>query len=386
MRRIMNKIRLFHIMTSTTFWFAIAEIASAANSVTEPLPTLQIERFLIILAVIALMGILFYLLFRWWQNVEQSSYFGMRFRDTIKLNETSRLCAPIEAKWNRGTYLNEIISEGTKRAAQWRKDHERPEPKEELSKLARELGYEYELEDLKRNMELPRICMQGRNMLPGSGDGFSNMGDPWGTPPPWGNQIPGGTSPQFAAARQDESKVNNYRQERNKFKKDAEKWAGQVCAWAYQRYEEDLEEAKKEAEKLAKQAMGAADFSAIRGRGPEFVLEFTAVVVIIFAAVILGVGGQLSNEQIGTLLAAIAGYVLGKATTRGSSAPVQVVSDKTSEQSTEGGKQVVSDKTSEQSTEGGKQGVNDKTPAPGTGGSNQGDKLALQGREDSTSH
>jgi len=86
--------------------------------------------------------------------------------------------------------------------------------------------------------------------------------------------------------------------------------------------------------------MGAADFSAIRGRGPEFVLEFTAVVVIIFAAVILGIVGQLSNEQIGTLLASIAGYVLAKATTRGSSPQVQVVSDKTPEQNTGGGNQV----------------------------------------------
>src|SRR5271166_4742589 len=50
------------------------------------------------------------------------------------------------------------------------------------------------------------------------------------------------------------------------------------------------------------------------GRGPSFVLEFTAIVVIIFAAVTLGILGVLSGQQIGTLLAAIAGYVLGKAT------------------------------------------------------------------------
>ena len=58
------------------------------------------------------------------------------------------------------------------------------------------------------------------------------------------------------------------------------------------------------------------DFSALRGRGPEFVLEFTAVVVIIFTSVILGTLGALHSEQIGTLLAAIAGYVLGKGTAR----------------------------------------------------------------------
>ena len=54
----------------------------------------------------------------------------------------------------------------------------------------------------------------------------------------------------------------------------------------------------------------------MRGRGHAFVLEFTAIVVIIFAAVIAGVLKILTGEQIGTLLAAIAGYVLGRATTR----------------------------------------------------------------------
>lgn len=52
----------------------------------------------------------------------------------------------------------------------------------------------------------------------------------------------------------------------------------------------------------------------LRGQGPQFVLEFTALIVIIFLAVVLGVLGVLKEQQIGTLLAAIAGYVLGKAT------------------------------------------------------------------------
>ena len=40
------------------------------------------------------------------------------------------------------------------------------------------------------------------------------------------------------------------------------------------------------------------------------------MVVIIFSTVVLGIVGILKEQQIGTLLAAIAGYVLGKATTR----------------------------------------------------------------------
>jgi hypothetical protein len=65
------------------------------------------------------------------------------------------------------------------------------------------------------------------------------------------------------------------------------------------------------------------DIAVFRGRGPSFVLEFTAVVVIIFAAMILGVLDKLHAEQLGTLLAAIAGYVLGRATAGASQGETQ---------------------------------------------------------------
>jgi len=102
---------------------------------------------------------------------------------------------------------------------------------------------------------------------------------------------------------------------RDQFLAKAEAWIGRAgtCAWGW--FQDDLKAAEVAAQKQARRAL-TVDFSALRGRGPEFVLEFTAVVVIIFAAVILGVVERLSSEQIGTLLAAIAGYVLGKGATR----------------------------------------------------------------------
>lgn len=327
MLRVMNKIRSFHIMTSATFWFAIAEIASAANLVTEPLPTLQTERVFVILVIVLLMFFLFGILFWWWQKVEQSSYFGILFRDTIKFNEASRLRAPIDAKWERGTYLNEIFLGETSRGEQWVTAHPRPTPGDELSNLANELGLDSLVAGTKLSMEIAEIAMRsvGGNRLPGSGDGF-------GTPDPTRYVTP---------PRDDEmkNKSDKFFHKRREFQEEVNKWVREAQAWAHQRYEEDLQEVKKQAAAQAERAMGAVDFSAIRGRGPEFVLEFTAVVVIIFAAVILGIAGQLTNEQIGTLLAAIAGYVLGKATTRGSSAQIQVVSDKTPEQGTGGSNQ-----------------------------------------------
>ena len=74
----------------------------------------------------------------------------------------------------------------------------------------------------------------------------------------------------------------------------------------------------RQAEKRGKSAARDAELSVLRGgRGPEFVLEFTAVVVIVFAATALGILRILDTQQLGTLLAAIAGYVLGRATSRG---------------------------------------------------------------------
>jgi hypothetical protein len=45
-----------------------------------------------------------------------------------------------------------------------------------------------------------------------------------------------------------------------------------------------------------------------------FVLEFTTIIFIVFAVLALGLLGVLTSEPIATILAAIAGYVLGKST------------------------------------------------------------------------
>lgn len=82
------------------------------------------------------------------------------------------------------------------------------------------------------------------------------------------------------------------------------------------RYKKDLKCAQKKAAERAEIAIKSPDYLALRGKGPEFVLEWTTIIVIVFAAVILGVIGGLGAEQIGTLLAAIAGYILGRATSR----------------------------------------------------------------------
>lgn len=68
-------------------------------------------------------------------------------------------------------------------------------------------------------------------------------------------------------------------------------------------------EAKKKAEDSVPKSM---DISLLGG-GFSFLLEFSAVIVIIFTLMTLGILKVLDGKDITTILASIAGYVLGKA-------------------------------------------------------------------------
>lgn len=71
-------------------------------------------------------------------------------------------------------------------------------------------------------------------------------------------------------------------------------------------------EAAKRAEARIPRAM---DISLLGG-GWSFLLEFTTVIVIIFTLMVLGIAGIVLGKDITTILASIAGYVLGKATSQ----------------------------------------------------------------------
>ena len=63
-----------------------------------------------------------------------------------------------------------------------------------------------------------------------------------------------------------------------------------------------------------KDVLGLLDTSAFGGSW-VFLLEFTTIVFIVYAVLSLGVLGVLDSQPIATILAAVAGYVLGKSTT-----------------------------------------------------------------------
>jgi hypothetical protein len=301
--------------------FAIADIAAAADeTVPKPLAEFPLRRVWMIVAIIVLMAFLFWILFYWQKRIEKAGYFGRIYQDTIKSIETTRLSGPIQRDWERGVYLDEVFLERSLRGKEWVEKNQRPKPADELLTLAAKLDLKYELRDIEQSMQRGRFgtgLSDGVGLNPiGSGGMTPRRSGRSGsvTGGLFGSVKPADHGPGDAAAGQAEEELRFWHLF-GQFSKDAEAWVNRAaaCAWAW--YQEDLKSITETAQEQARQAL-SVDFSALQGRGPEFVLEFTAVVVIIFAAVILGLVERLSSEQIGTLLAAIAGYVLGKGATR----------------------------------------------------------------------
>lgn len=80
-----------------------------------------------------------------------------------------------------------------------------------------------------------------------------------------------------------------------------------------ERYEAARQKVEKEALRRAKNKVPSSIDISLLGGGWAFLLEFSTVIVIIFTVLILGILKILEGKEIATILAAIAGYVLGKA-------------------------------------------------------------------------
>jgi hypothetical protein len=322
MRRISSRAWLL-LLESTTFVIlsAVPGVGVAADANTAPAPPqplfdFPLHRVYIVVALMALMTCLFWLLFLWQKRIEQAGYFAHIYQDTVEDIETNRLSAPCEERWSQGAYLNEIYLRHTQRGAEWAERNKPPEPTPELRDLASALGYDYEVRELVRRISTP---IPGGS-VPEYGGAPSDRSFWLGTRtgnifPSTGSVAAPGLPGLVEADQERQGKERTFSKLRADFAREADDWMNRAgaCAWSW--YQQDLDRAKVAAKEQAQRALNV-DYSALRGRGPEFVLEFTAIVVIIFAAVILGTLDILKDQQIGTLLAAIAGYVLGKSATR----------------------------------------------------------------------
>lgn len=260
-------------------------------SIPAPGTPLSIEyslfSFLIVIALISILGILFILLIWWSNKLDQAGYLGTMYRDTIYDIEWKRRKEVIEQKKNNGEFRKDAESNDT-----WITE----EKKSKLPDLDPEIAI------LRQNFKPERKApynpyVQSSSYAQDDSSYYSSYDLDFET--------------QFENSLIDKGLKDTYTQ----YKKDLYTYGIAVEKEAEALYRKELQEGQKKANAQASDAV-SIDMGVIRGKGSEFVLEFTTVVVIIFAAAILGVLQVLGTEQIGTLLAAIAGYVLGRATTK----------------------------------------------------------------------
>lgn len=236
-----------------------------------------------------LLGYLFWLMLKYSHRLDQTSYVANLYTAALSSVERLRLSSPVEEAWEKKRY-----HEATVQDSQWLEKNKPPQTED--ADVRSDYRVRYALQSLLE-----------------SG---------------WVGSLPPGLG--SSGSPEKEEKVRLY--------------LGELAGWqrsilhveARRRYKEELQTKQKQADKMASQALGSIDLALLRGQGPHFVLQFTAVVVIIFATVALAILDRLNPEQAGTILAAIAGYVLGQAAYRVSQQTAE--SAKVSQQTAEGGK------------------------------------------------
>jgi hypothetical protein len=278
--------------------------AVQASSAPTTLPSAQIPREVrnasysleavgLVAGVFVLLAVLFVILLWWAGRLERTSYLGTLYRDTVEDLEYRRLIAPMSEKFANNGYVEDILQD---------KDWLTANPQPNFP-AGRQFFRQH-----RRTGPIPAEVPEGPSITWGSG----TIG---GQPP---------STPEEAAERAQRTReeLERSRQQRDQImreyeqlKRQYEDWEARVEDEGLARYRSDQQAARTKAAARADESMNV-DLAVLRGRGAEFVLEFTTIVVLIFAAIALGILGILETQQIGTLLAAIAGYVLGRASTR----------------------------------------------------------------------
>jgi hypothetical protein len=222
---------------------------------------------ILVSGLFGLLGFLFWLMLRYSHRLDQTSYLAQLYSAALSSVERRRLASPVEEEWEKGRYHERTIQDN-----QWLDKNRPPEPPSEISQENRIRRARQSL------LETGRI----------------------GTSPPG-----------LGSASEDiEPQIRLYLVTLGDWQRDT------LHSEARRRYKDDLHKKELEADRMATQALGSIDLATLRGQGPHFVLQFTAVVVIIFATAALAILGKLESQQAGTILAAIAGYVLGQAAAR----------------------------------------------------------------------
>jgi hypothetical protein len=134
----------------------------------------------------------------------------------------------------------------------------------------------------------------------------SRYENPWRSDPGYGDPWSGDSPSEASSHEAFQRKVHEYIE-------NLQRWETKVIdSEARRRYQRDVETFTRTAQERAEKAVGKVDVGVLKGRGPQFMLQFTTVVIIILSTLVLGILERLDAQQAGTILAAISGYVLGQ--------------------------------------------------------------------------
>jgi hypothetical protein len=230
----------------------------------------------LVAGVFCLLAVLFVILLWWAGRLERASYLGTLYRDTVEDLEYRRLIAPLSEKLANNGYVEDVLQD-----KEWLSANPQP--------------------NFPEARQFSRLRRRGRGStgIPvGTGAGGPATSP---RPPSYGRRImPPATTEEEVRERQREEERERQREEererqreeafqrREQLRQEYEDWEAKVEDEALARYRNDQREARTKAAARADESMNV-DLAVLRGRGAEFVLEFTTIVVLIFAAIALGI-------------------------------------------------------------------------------------------------
>ncbi len=236
------------------------------NSDEEQGAYIQYARMLLVVFVLLVLGYLFWVMIVYSNRIAQTGPLGIQIVDALNEVRRQRVMKSLGEKWDAGEYHKEVLSDQV-----WMSEHASPA-------IPDELEGDWASRDARRQLR-----QRGRI----------------GTLPP------------------------GYEDEPEQIKKLSESYLATLRgleeiydAEARRRFAEEQRTLLAPQMRADKSIIRYFDFPSVAGQGPEFVLRFTALVTIIFAVIALSILGLLDPDQAGTILAAIAGYVLGQASAR----------------------------------------------------------------------
>ncbi|MGC2110421.1 MAG: hypothetical protein WA655_12945 [Candidatus Korobacteraceae bacterium] len=195
-------------------------------------------------SVLVLLAFLFFLMLKYSNRVAQTGPMGEQVRAALSTVRQQQILKSLSEKWEAGGYHQEVVSEKT-----WLTENPIPPANTHV---------------LENNPDIRSV--RSRAVATGRVGTFL---------PAFGHEDP------------------SIQSERSDYQAELRRWGDTVNDTAFQRYrEEQQQELLKAGAETGNKIFDSFDFGSLWGQGPEFILQFTTVVTIIFAVFALSVLDQ----------------------------------------------------------------------------------------------